>query len=95
MLRSDLIHDEQIYLPAGKAIFNRIDVCDIGVVAACILTNKSSHINKSYELTCKEKLTFSEMAEKPSSNLGIDIQFKSPNLVSFPLKKEKKKCQQC
>ena len=88
ILRNDLIHDKQIYLPAGKATLTLIDVCDIGAVATCILANISSPINKSYELTYKEKLTFSEMAEKPSSNLGIDIQFKSPNLVSFFLKKK-------
>lgn len=31
------------------------------------------------------------MAEKLSSNLEIDIQFKSPNLLSFFLKKRKEK----
>ena len=91
MLSNDLIHNKQIYLPADKAKFTLIDVGDIGAVAASILTNISLHINKSYELTCKEKLTFSEMAEKLSSNLGVDIQFKSPNLVSFFLKKRKEK----
>lgn len=90
-LRADLIHNRQVYLPAGKAKFTLIDVCDIGAVAANILTNISLHTNKSYELTNKEKLTFAEMAAILSTNLGIDIQFKSPNLLSFFLTKRKEK----
>ena len=90
-LRTDLTHNKQIYLPAGKAKFTLIDVCDIGAVAAMVLTNISLHNNKSYELTNKEKLTFGEMAEILSVNLGIDIQFKSPSLLSFFLTKRKEK----
>ena len=90
-LRRDLTHNKRIYLPAGKAKFTLIDVCDIGAVAAIILTNTSLHKNKSYVLTNKEKLTFAEMAEILSVNLGTHIQFKSPNLLSFFMKKRKEK----
>lgn len=90
-LRHDLIQYQQIYLPAGGAKFTLIDVRDIGEVAAKILINISAHVNQSYELTCKEVLTFSEMAETLSRNLGIDIQFKSPNLIHFFLNKRKEK----
>ena len=88
-LRSDLVNKKRIYLPAGSAKFTLIDVRDIGSVAASILTKTALHINKSYDLTCKEKLTFSEMASLLSSNLGIDIHFESPNLLSFFLTKRK------
>jgi uncharacterized protein YbjT (DUF2867 family) len=90
-LHNELVNKRRIYLPAGNAKFALIDVRDIGSVSASILTNISQHLNKSYELTCKEKLSFSEMAEALSSNLGIDIQFKSPNLISFLLTKRKEK----
>ena len=90
-LRSDLVIKKRIYLPAGSAKFTLIDVRDIGAVSAIILTKASQHINKSYELTCKEKLTFSEMARILSRNLGIDIHFKSPNLVILFLTKRKEK----
>jgi uncharacterized protein YbjT (DUF2867 family) len=82
-LRNDLVNKKLIYLPAGQAKFTLIDVRDIGTVSASILTNISTHINKSYELTNHEKLTFAEMAEILSTNLGTEIQFKSPNLLSF------------
>jgi len=90
-LRNDLVNEKRIYLPAGSAKFTLIDVRDIGSVSASILTHTSQHLNKSYELTCKEKLTFSEMARALSSNLGIDIHFKSPSPVSFFLTKRKEK----
>lgn len=90
-LRNDLVNRKRIYLPAGNAKFTLVDVRDIGSVTASILTNISQHINKSYELTCDQKLTFTEMAMTLSSILGIGIQFKSPNLVSFFLTKRKEK----
>ncbi len=90
-LHNDLVSKQQIYLPAGEAKFTLIDVRDIGLVAAVILTKISQHINKSYELTCQEKLTFSEMAGILNDVLGTDIQYKSPNLISFFLTKRKDK----
>jgi len=90
-LGPDLIKNRQIYLPAGKAKFTLIDVGDIGAVAAIVLANTTLHKNKAYELTNQEKLTFAEMAEILSVHLGIDIQFKSPSLLSFFLAKRKEK----
>ena len=90
-LRNDLVNKNQIYLPAGKARFTLIDVRDIGSVSAAILTKSSQHINKSYELTCKEKLTFLDMARVLSAILETDIQYKSPNLINFFLTKRKEK----
>ncbi len=90
-LRSDLVNNKRIYLPAGNSKFTLIDVRDIGSVSASILTKISQHINKSYELTSNEKLNFLQMARILSFNLGIEIQFKSPNLISFFLTKRKQK----
>ncbi len=90
-LHNDLVNKKRIYLPAGNAKFTLIDVRDIGAVSATILTSISEHINKSYELTCNEKLTFTEMANILSDILGTDIQYISPNLLSFFLKKRKEK----
>ena len=90
-LHDDLVNKKLIYLPAGKAKFTLIDVRDIGSVSATILTKTSQHINKSYELTCKEKLTFLDMARVMSAILETDIQYKSPNLINFFLTKRKEK----
>ena len=88
-LRADLVKNRQIFLPAGNAKFTLIDVRDIGAVAAIVLANAAAHTNTSYELTCNEKLNFNEMAQKLSAGTGLQIQFKSPSLVSFFLRKRR------
>jgi len=88
-LHSELVNNQRIYLPAGEAKFTLIDIKDIGAVAAKVLTEPQKHINKSYELTNHETLTFTEMAEKISRGIGKKIDFISPNLVQFFLAKQK------
>lgn len=90
-LHSDLVNKKLIYLPAGNSKFTLIDVCDIGVVAARILTETFQHKNKNYDLTCNEKLNFSEMAKILTDNLGIHIDYKSPNIIDFFFNKKKEK----
>jgi uncharacterized protein YbjT (DUF2867 family) len=86
-LKQDLVKKNLIFLPAGKAKFTLIDVEDIGKVAAKILTNPTEYVNKSYELTCYEKLNFEEMADKLSVGLGRKITYESPNLLKFYFQK--------
>ena len=88
-LRSELVNKHRIYLPAGRAKFTLVDVDDIGLVAAKVLNQPEEHFNKSYELTNRETLTFTEMAEKLSSGLGKKIKFISPNLLQFYFTKRK------
>jgi len=88
-LRNDLVNNQRIYLPAGQAKFTIIDIEDIGAVAAKVLTETQNHINKSYELTNSETLTFTEMAKIISNVIGITINFVSPNLLQFFLAKRK------
>ncbi len=90
-LRNDLVIHKRIFLPAGNAKFTVIDVTDIGKVTAKILTETNNHVNKSYELTNNEKLTFGEMAEKLSRGLNTIIKYESPNLLKFFLTKRKEK----
>ncbi|MEO8233620.1 MAG: NmrA family NAD(P)-binding protein [Ignavibacteriota bacterium] len=88
-LRNDLVNSNRIYLPAGQAKFTVIDTEDIGSVTAKVLIEPQNHINKSYELTNNETLTFAEMAEKISKGIGKTIKFISPNLLQFFLTKRK------
>jgi uncharacterized protein YbjT (DUF2867 family) len=89
-LHPDIVQ-RRIFLPAGKAKFSLIDVRDIGRVAAKIISEIGSHVNSAYDLTCNERLSFREMAEKLSNGLGVKISFESPNLLKFFLKKRKEK----
>ena len=90
-LRNDLANNQRIFLPAGNAKFTLVDVRDIGKVAAIVLNNPAAHINKIYELTCNQKFTFYEMAEKLSSGLGRDIQYISPGMFTFYQTKRREK----
>jgi len=90
-LHADLVRHHSIFLPAGNAKFTLIDVTDIGKVAAKVLTETEKHLNKSYELTNNEKLSFGEMAEKLGKGLNTDIKYKSPSLLRFFMIKRKEK----
>jgi uncharacterized protein YbjT (DUF2867 family) len=90
-LHHDLVANKRIFLPAGNAKFTLVDVQDIGDVAAEIIVNLTKHVNKSYELTNNEKLTFKEMAMQLSEGLETEITYKSPNLFTFYWTKRKEK----
>lgn len=90
-LHQDLITKKLIFLPAGNSKFTLVDVRDVGEVAAKIIVDREKHVNKSYELTCGEKLTFKEMAKKLTDGLGTPINYQSPNLLHFYLTKRKEK----
>ena len=88
-LRKELVEKRRIYLPAGTTRFTLIDTADIGLVAALVLADPLHHMNRSYELTSNEKLSFSEMAVKISSKLNYKIKYESPGPVSFFLQKKR------
>ena len=90
-LHNDLVLKKRIFLPAGNEKFTLIDIRNIGEVAAKIMIAPSKHINQSYELTCDEKLSFQEMADKLSVSLGVKITYISPSLVNFTTQKLKEK----
>ncbi|WP_299287414.1 NmrA family NAD(P)-binding protein [uncultured Mucilaginibacter sp.] len=91
VLRNDLVNKRTIFLPAGNAKFTLIDVRDIGMAAATIIAATKNHVNKSYDLTSDEKLTFEEMANKFTAKLGTKIQYQSPNLLKFYITKRREK----
>lgn len=62
---------------------------DIGQVAAKIIISPSYYINKSFELTNNEKLTFSEMASQLSNGLDKKINYISSYLILFRKAKRK------
>lgn len=86
-LNYDLVQRQQIYLPAGNAVFTVVDVSDVGRVAAKVLTHPEQHINHAYDLTNGERLTFAEMADTLSDALGKKITYKSPSLLAFFINK--------
>jgi len=90
-LHTDLVKNKKIFLPAGDAKFTLVDITDIGKVAARILIENEKHVNKSYELTNHEKLSFGEMAQKLSKAMNTIIKYESPNLFKFFIAKRNEK----
>lgn len=88
-LLKDITTKNRVFLPAGKAKFNLIDVKDVGKVAAKILIEPDEYKNQVYELTNAEQLDFESMCTILSKGIGRKIQFVSPNLISFFLQKRK------
>ena len=88
-LRHDLVERNRIFLPAGNSKFTLVDVSDIGDVTAKVFIAPYKYTNQAYELTCNEKLTFSQMATELSNLLHTTINYESPILVKFFLVKRK------
>ncbi len=88
-LHHDLADRHRVFLPAGKAKFTLVDVRDIGRVAATIIQNPEAHVNRAYDLTDNELLTFSDMAAQLSEGLNKPIAYVSPNLLRFFYTKRK------
>ncbi len=86
-LHKDLVEKCRIFLPAGRAKFTLIDVRDIGLVAATILSAPAKHAGNAYELTSGEALSFRRMAKRLSDSLGRSIKYVSPSLLGFYLAK--------
>lgn len=88
---NDIRQHDQIYVPAGKAKFLWVDVADIGKAIAAVLADVRAHVNQAYTITGSqsELMTFSEVADVLSQELQRDIEYISPNPVSFFINKKK------
>ena len=82
--RDEIASHNEIYIPAGDGRTSLIDVVDIGEVAALILADTAGrHVNKSYELTGSEALTYYQMAQTLTDVLGRKITYKDPLVLAF------------
>lgn len=88
-LHRDLVQQDEIFLPAGRAKFTLIDVEDIGRVGAEVMLQPEVHKDQAYDLTTSEPLSFGEMAAQLSEILGRKITYVSPGLLSFFWRKRK------
>jgi uncharacterized protein YbjT (DUF2867 family) len=89
-LFSEIQETRSITLPAGKAVFNWIDVKDIGKVCATLINTFDSHKNQAFEITGTENKNFEEVAALMSSVMGFQIRYHSINPISFYLSKRKR-----
>ena len=88
-LNKQLVQQQLISLPAGKASFTLVDVQDVGAAAAIICANANEHAGQAYDLTNEELLSFGDMAPQLSQVLGKPITYRSPSLIRFYFEQRK------
>ena len=80
--RADIVENDDIFIPAGQGQTAFIDVRDIGQVAARTLT-EAGHENVAYPLTGSEALTYDEVAQIMTEELGRPISYSDPSPLAF------------
>lgn len=82
-LNSDIRSKRQIVLPAGKAVFNWIDIENIGEVAAILLDKFIGHKNQSYELTGTENENFETVVSLINGSIKNRILYNNVSPFKF------------
>lgn len=90
-LHHELVHKNRVFLPAGKAKFTLIDVEDVGLVAAQVISQAEKYKNQAFELTNDEQLDFQAMTKLINQQTGMHYEYISPNLLRFFVEKKKDK----
>lgn len=83
--RQEIKERNEIFVPVGKAKTSFVDVRDLGLVAAQVLTEEG-HAGKNYDLTGSEALDYWGVAKAMSEVLGRNIIYQNPNPFYFLLK---------
>lgn len=82
--RDEIRLRNEIFVPAGNGRTSFVDVRDIGAVAALVLSSTNGeHLNRGYELTGSEALTYTEVAQILTNVLGRPITYRDPSVLRF------------
>ncbi len=82
-LLDDIRRHRCIVLPAGKALFNWIDVQNIGEVAARLIEDFDTYRNRAIELTGAENANFATVVDLLNAHTQPPVRFFNVNLVRF------------
>lgn len=89
--RTEIKDYNEIFVPAGHGRTSFVDVRDVGAVAALVLSSPvTEHLNRGYELTGSEALTYGEVADTLTKVLGRKITYRNPSVVRFVWQKWQK-----
>lgn len=90
-LFTDIRVKRKIILPAGNAVFNWIDVKNIGEVVSLLIQKFDTYKNRAIDLTGNENLSFQEVVNEMNLHLAKPVSYKSTSLFNFFLTKRKDK----
>ncbi|QJW90949.1 SDR family oxidoreductase [Spirosoma taeanense] len=89
--RDEIRLRNEIFVPAGNGRTSFIDVRDVAAVAALVLSSPTrEHLNRGYELTGSEALTYGEVAQILSRVLARPITYRDPSIPQFIWRKWRK-----
>lgn len=80
--RADIRERGEIFVPAGQGKTSFIDVRDIAAVAALALT-EPGHRGQAHALTGDAALSYAEVAQIMSEELGRPIRYPQPSALAF------------
>jgi uncharacterized protein YbjT (DUF2867 family) len=81
--RQDIVEDDRIYVPAGHAPVNWIDVRDIAEVAARVLVAPEAHRGRSYTLAGPGPVPWSEVTDALGEVLGRPIRYEPASVIGY------------
>lgn len=88
-LYPDIHHKRSIVLPAGKALFNWIDVENIAEAAAILLDRFGEYKNNAFDLTGYQNLSFPEVASLITRYVSDEVRYIQMDPVRFFLMKRR------
>lgn len=81
--RDDIIQDNRIYVPAGHAPVNWIDVRDVADVAALVLAEPHKHRGQNYTLAGPGPVPWSEVADALTAALGRPVRYEPASVLGY------------
>jgi len=81
--RKDILEQDRIYVPAGRAKVAFVDLRDVALVAANALVRPAEHIKQGYTLTGPQAVSFAEAAQMLSECLGRKVHYKAASVLGY------------
>ncbi|SDR81957.1 Uncharacterized conserved protein YbjT, contains NAD(P)-binding and DUF2867 domains [Paraoerskovia marina] len=80
---TDVRDRDDIFVPAGKGATAFVDAEDVGAVAAAALIDPAAHRDKAWTVTGPRALTYTEIAEILTQELGRPITYDRPGIWRY------------
>lgn len=80
---SDVRDRDEILVPAGKGATAFVDAVDVGAVAAAALLDPPPHADRAWTVTGPRALTYGQVAEILSAELGRPISYNRPGILRY------------
>jgi uncharacterized protein YbjT (DUF2867 family) len=81
--RKDITEDNRIFLPSGYGRVTFVDTRDIAEISVASLVSPERHRKKEYTLVGREALTFSQVADLLSEQLGRLVRYQPASIWDY------------